>query len=404
MKKHVNHSKMRGMNLSLLLDNLRRHAPVSRAELSALTGINRATISNSVKTLIEQGIVKELGFRSGADVGAPSVDLAINPNAGRIIGCEMGGDFISIGVCDLAGKLYQTRDICDPLSGSDTDLITCLINSLEEVYHEALAEGHSVLGLGVTLPGLVEIESGIVLSCPLFDWYDFPLGEKLSQRFPIPIYIGNVSHMAALGESYFGVAKNSQHVLYIYVGTGISGSYLIDGEVLPGATNIAGEIGKMELGLTEETLDMSSSNWESLADQNALIKRMEQLISDGLGSQYGTPRDFPLTFSVDKIQECIGGHDPVVLQALDQTAFWLGVGMSNLVNIFNPEMVVIAGPFVHFSEYLFPKIDHVIQHKVLPWHREVLVLCPTAFSKFGGSIGAAATVFWEILHNPEKWF
>ena len=198
--------KVRKINKSIVMNTLRLHAPISRARVANLTGLNRGTVSNIVNALIEEGLVSE-NEQEDSKVGRPGISLGLRPDGGAVIGMEIGVDFINIILTNfVAETLWETRVDISPSQPQ-----TSIISQAEQLVEQALSittEKHlRPLGVGIGLPGLINLHRGELIVAPNLNWRNVPLRLMWNQRFRLPIYIENEANLAALGEYYFGVAR-----------------------------------------------------------------------------------------------------------------------------------------------------------------------------------------------------
>lgn len=404
--KSVAHSDMRNMNISLILDHVRRHAPLSRSKLAKMTGLNKATVSNIVRELIKKRFIIELGTRdTKATIGPPSIDLDINPNAGWIIGAEIGNNSISVILTDLSPRILWRR-FQKTAQPNDLDAVLAqTLNLLTEAYAEGKKSDIPILGLGLAVPGLVDISTGTLLFTPYQNWRDVPLLHLIESQIDVPIYIGNKAHMAALGESYFGTARDSDFVLYINAGFSLSSGIVLYGDVLPGTTDLAGEVGHMTVdpnGLRCQCGNIGC--WETTANQQALHRRIQGAIASGQDSSLIQFTQGNLNeLSLSLILEAADSGDEVALNALEETGYWLGIGIANLINILNPQMVVFGGTLSTAHKYLLPTIQEVVAERSLHWAWKSCDIKLTAHKKDAGVFGAIATVYWGILNYPYEF-
>src|SRR5215211_6629787 len=187
---------LRQINLSTVLTHLRQNAPVSRAALAELTGLNRATITRLVRKLIERGFICETGFQS-LHVGRPSILLHLNPDAGYIIGAEIEVKFGSLLLTDLHAHILWRQEVDFGESGEQDEILNCVAQLIRQACTKAAETNRPILGLGMSLPGLVDVLRGVLLFAPNMGWSDVPVKQWLEKEFNFPIYIDNKANMAA---------------------------------------------------------------------------------------------------------------------------------------------------------------------------------------------------------------
>lgn len=395
--RHINHNDMRIRNLALILNHLHQNGPISRSEISKQLGINKASISTTVRELINRGIVVEVGHKIGnQEVGHPSIDIMINPDAGRIIGVNLESDRVRAVVTDVAPKILWRKEI----KFEKGCVLEEKLSFTKKIIDEAceIARGYSLplLGLGLGLPGLVDIENNKLLAAFELNWFEYDLDQLMVGNEDIPFYVGNEGRMSALGESYFGDLHKSDLTLYIHWGLETSGGIIVNEDVLPGNLGLAGEVGHVAVVPDGELCTCGHSGcWNAYINLNAILQRIEKL---------ATTQDSATTYeglSLDKFIHLARSGDLIITEALEETAIWLGIGISNYINLLNPEYVIIGGPLSVLFDQVSPFLTQEIETRALPWQRKGCPVIPSIYREDACLIGVVATVIWNILNNPQ---
>lgn len=395
---------MREINLSILLYALRNRGALSRAALAAETGLTKVTVSSLISQLIRLGFVAEGGINK-AGLGRPGTLLALNPRAGGILAAEIGVDFISIVLCDFAAKpLWRNRESTHT-NAPQTEILERVISNIRIAARHAKKQQLDILGLTLGVPGLVDVASGTLLYAPNLKWENVPLADILSEKFAFPVYVDNESSIAAFGETMFGVARGMQNMAYVYAGVGVGGGLVVNGRIMTGATGFAGEIGHVTLEPDGPVCNCGNYGcWETLASQSAVFHRVEQAIDRGTPSslaRYKHNNYEDLTISA--IVRAADEGDPVARQALCETGRYFGIGISNLVNTLNPEIVVIGGSLSAASTYLIPVIEQTLAKRALRWARQATRVVVAANGSDACTIGGVAIVYDQVLQHPQSF-
>ncbi len=390
------------MNLSLVLEALRLHAPVSRARLAQLTGLNKSTVSSLVEELIEAGLITEVGTRHSGSAGRPAIMLQPNPRAGGIIGSEIGVDFLSVIITDFSRQIVWRHF---ERLGRDRR-VEPVLQRFIEIVRSGIAETRSqverIFGLAVGVPGLVDIASGTLLFAPNLRWSDVPLRRMLEAEFPFPVFVHNEANLAAVGESYFGAARDAGSVVLVSAGVGLGGGIVLGGQLVTGAGGFAGEIGHMTIEPDGPLCNCGNRGcWETLVSQEALFRRVRDAIDGGRPSLLHelTSGDLSL-LTVPLVVEAAKRGDEVALQALEETARFLGIGIANLVNALNPEVVVFGGVLSLASDFLLPVVWRVITERALRWTSQSVRLVVAAHGFDACAIGGIAWIYQSLLRQP----
>ena len=396
---------LRQINLSTVLTHLRQNAPISRAALAEITGLNRATITRLVRELITHGFVRETGFQS-IRAGRPSILLQLDPDAGCIIGAEIEVKFGSVILTDLTAHVLWRQEV----DFVDEDQPDAVLNSTAQLVKQALSQASQtnphILGLGMSLPGLVDVSSGVLLFAPNMRWNDVPVKQWLEKEFDIPIYVDNKANMAALAESYFGSARESEYVLYINITAGVGAGIVLNQRIMTGASGLAGEVGHMTINPDGPKCNCGSHGcWETYVSALAVFRRVREAILDGEQSQLAeVVRDGFERITIPLMVEAARKGDQVALDSFEETGYYLGVGLANLINTFNPEKVVLGGYVTQAYEFLLPVIQKTVQERALRWPREAADIVVATYLNDASLMGAVATVYSQILSNPNQAF
>ena len=393
---------VREINLSIILNALRDRSPLSRASLASATGLNKTTVSSLVQQLIDGRFVSEVGVEKSDEIGRPGRLLELNPAAGCIIGAEIGVDFISVLVTDFAARiLWRQQERTARGSGQELILSRTLALIAAAMDHTAGSEAE-VLGLGLGVPGLVDVQSGTLLFGPNLGWRNVPLRARLAAAFRFPVYVDNEANMATLGENYFGVARGARSVLYVSAGVGLGGGLVLDGRVWPGAGGFAGEVGHMTMKPDGRPCNCGNRGcWETLVSQEAVFRRVRTALAAGDRSTLtaATGGDL-MALTIPLVATAARNGDAVARAALHETAVWLGIGLANLINALNPEIIVFGGILSLASDCLLPVVAAVIRERALRWPAAATQVLVAAYGADACVMGGIATIYHQILSQP----
>lgn len=394
---------VRQINLSVILNHLRKKSPISRAGLAQATGLNKTTVSSLVDELLQRQFVREIGFTS-ARKGHPAIMLELNPAAGFIVGCEIGVDFILLVCTNFAPEIiWRHEEHTDPSMGQQAilDRACALLN---EAIQRGYQEYGTLLGIGVGVAALIDQSTGTMLFAPNLRWMEpFPIRAMLQESFPrAPLIVDNEANIAALGEHYFGVAQDHDEVLYISAGVGLGGGIVHDGRVFSGVAGVGAEVGHMTMDPDGELCSCGNYGcWETQVSQRALFRHIQQSFAQGetgLLFQLTNEGTDPLT--VPMIVEAAHAGDAVALEALEKIGRDLGIGIASLMNALNPELVVCGGILSLAGEFLMPPAKKELEQRALRWNREAakVVLAKHGFD--AAAMGGVAAVYETILAQP----
>ncbi len=394
---------LREKNLSSVLQLLYSEAPLSRAQLATKTGLNKSTISSLVEDLLERRLIHETGVNSNG-AGRPATLLEVNAKVGAAIGVELGVDFIGVVVTDFMGHILRRKQItADPAATQDTTLNQTL-TLVEETIGEHGTSGLPILGLSFSIPGTVDLEQGILIFAPNLNWHNVPFREIFSNSTGLKVFIENDANAAAIAEHLFGVAQNLKDFVVVFAGVGLGGGLYLNGQLYRGRGGYAGEIGHTPIMAEPLQMPCHCGNlgcWETYANQYSIIQRVQRRLDDkpsALITSLMDTQKSALTISIIKQAADAGDRDAI--DSLTEAGTAMGNGFAGLVNIFNPEMIILGGPITIAGEHLLPSIRQSVNKHGM---REIVVQTEINLSAFGPDaslIGAAAVVVDDILTNP----
>jgi len=391
-------NSVRKFNSALVLDFLRREAPRSRAELAVATGLNRSTVSSIVNDLVSDGLIQETTFQSDR-VGRPGLLLELNPSGGFAVGLEIGVDFLSAIVTDFTANVLWRRHEKSDASQGQVTVIEHAFALIEDALAFGRAQNLRPLGIGIGIPALVDLNRGYVMLAPNLHWENTPLRLMCTQRFRLPVIVENDGNASAMAEYYFGAARNVKNSIYLSAGVGLGAGIILDGKLFRGTSGYAAEIGHMVADPKGELCACGKRGcYETLVNPRPVIRLVQEALDTS-----DTPsllRDVrgPITF--DLVVEAARQNDAVALDALKSLGDNLGIVMANLINLFNPEMMILGGVLGHAAEFLMPVVEESIKTNALSLSRRDVTL---AASKYGDEtcvMGAATLILDQILREP----
>lgn len=381
MKVTGDQALVKKINKSIILHTIRTHSPVSRAKVSEMTGLNKATVSNLVAELCGQELIAEAGPGESSG-GRKPLMLHFNAMAGSVIGIELRVKQLTAVLCDLDGgvlfeleRRLETHDFHYVLEQ--------MKNIISELTAEAPASPYGLVGIGVGVPGMVD-EKGVVLFAPNLGWEMVDLRSMLESIFSVPVTIDNEANAGAQGELNFGAAQGVRHLLYISAGSGIGSGIIIGGELYKGARGYAGETGHMTIEAEGKPCSCGSRGcWELYASEKTY---------DNLGLS------LPARTTAELVRHAQNGQEDT-LQHFSTMGEYLGIGVTNLINSFNPELIVIGGALSEAEPWLGGPLRKVVAERTLPYHKQQLEITFSKLGSRGTMIGAGFSAVMHFLGN-----
>lgn len=379
---------VRALNKSVVLNLLRLQTPLSRADLAKISGLTRATVSALVQKLIEDHLVLEAGFGESRP-GRPPLLLDLNASGGFAIGADLGVDYLLVVALDLKGRpIWRKRVIKSERTDVRED-VASLAQMIEEAIEAAPPTPLGPLGIGVGVHGLVEHPRGHLVLAPNLGWRDVPVADLLRRRFSIPIFVDNEANAGALAETWVGVACEVRNLVYLSAGIGLGAGIVIDGDLYRGSTGTAGEFGHTTVDPSGPLCNCGNRGClEVFVSERALVSDLQPL------------RSSSATVAADEVFRAAGQGDPAAIAALRRVGEYLGIGVANVVNTFNPQLVVIGGPMARGGDYLLEPVRRVVEQRALAHPRRS---APVVLSQLGESacaIGCGVMALRELFRVP----
>ncbi|HEX4573790.1 MAG TPA: ROK family protein [Gemmatimonadales bacterium] len=263
------------------------------------------------------------------------------------------------------------------------------------------ARGKEVVGIGVGSPGPLNTTTGVVLLTPNLGWTNFPLRDRLAAALGLPATLDNDANCAIFGEWWRGAARGADHVVGLTIGTGIGGGIVLYGKIYHGASDIAGEIGHMTIDLNGRRCKCGNYGClEAYASGPAIAARATEGIEAGADSALPRYVNGDLSrITAQLVYEAANDGDPYALDIVRETAKFLGAGVANIVNIFNPQVVVICGGVTLAGDTLFVPLWGEVQRRAFKPAVEACRVVPGALTGTAGVYGAAAVFMLRTWGN-----
>ncbi|WP_307872542.1 ROK family transcriptional regulator [Paractinoplanes ovalisporus] len=339
---------VRATNLAVVLRHLRSHAPCSRADIAATTGLNKATVSSLVTDLIDRRLVREVGMTENR-IGRPAMMLVLDGSPYAAVGLEINTDYLTAVALDLAGeRLLSWRRAFTGTPGQPGQAIASLAALARRAVAKLERENRQVLGLTVAVPALVDADGIVELAAGL-GWHQVDLRKSLTAALgdpPYPLMVENDANLAVLAEQRLGDEAGTSDLVYLTGGSSLRAGIICDGRLLRGARGFAGEFGHLPLDPAGPPCGCGRRGClEAYAGLDAVIR---QALPDAALS----PSEFGP--HVDEIHRLAKAGDAQVLAALTEVGRRLGHGISMLANLINPACVTLGGYFTVLAPWLIP--------------------------------------------------
>ncbi len=394
-----NSKYVKKINRMAVLNIIKENEFVSRQKLAEITGLTPPTITGIVRELVAKGFVKEEGLGKSSG-GRKPVRLKFNRLAGFVIGVEVTCQEVVVGVADLMNKPMQMQKFAQDMSDPQV-AVAFLAEKIKGLSDFAEVSKKRFLGVGVAFPGLLLSSEGVIKRSINLGrkWDDFPFKAVMEEKLGMAVCIENNSNASVLAERWFGGAIGCCDLAYINLGEGISAGIILDDRIVHGFRGHAGEIGHIVI-LEEGPLCNCGNRGclESICSIPAIIRKVNEEMpllkkNDSLKELW----QYRGNVNIEDIIESCDVEGSYAHQMVCQLGRYIGIGISSLINLYNPEMVFIGGRLAEAGKILLPSLLKAVQTHTFP---EIACTTDIKISKLGadsGTIGACALILKELL-------
>lgn len=381
-------SLLRDLNVSLLIELVRRAGPVSRADLARQSRLSAPTVSTIVDKLIQRGIFNEVSMAPSSG-GRPPVLLSIDPKAGYVVGIKLRADGLTTVVCDLDAQIVASRETNASLVGNPAAALLAIEQATLRVLRDAVIPPAKVLGVGVGLPGIIDTDRGICNFSHLLWWRDVDLAGPLRKRLGLPVWVDNDVNTLAVAEKWAGDAPDARDFVTLSVGRGVGLGIVIDRAIYRGANGAAGEFGHIIIEPGGAKCECGRFGClESVVGEGALCR--------AVGERLGKDVDR------EKLIDLLHVGNEVARSVVDNAAKRLGLAVANMMTLLNPELLIICGEGTELGatfidpiigavrEQTFGNLGRQVDVKVQQWGDEAW------------AVGAATQVLRETFSLPNS--
>jgi N-acetylglucosamine repressor len=349
---------IRDINKQIVLTYIRDLAPISRADIARETALQRSTVSAIVDDLLFDGLIEEIGTGDSTGGRKPTL-LRIRTGIPIAVGVDMTPRRTTIALADLAGRVLQKETF--PTS-PDIDFMSAQIIEKIEKYVSENKKHH--LEVGISVPGVADQATGNVLYIPYFQWSNWDIAKQITDKTGLHVTVDNDANAIALAELWFGaeISKKARNFITVWVGEGIGTGIIFEGQIYRGEKGAAGEFGHMIIGedAPVECSCGSRNCWEAHASEKAAISRYQTQIKNHSAKNGDNNADINMEQLIKRAQD---GENEAI-QALKETAKYLGIGISNLIIGFSPQAIIVSGTIAKAWDLIKDEIESMSERSV----------------------------------------
>jgi len=322
-----------------------------------------------------------------------------------VLGIDLGGTKILTAVTNTQGKMLSRDHSITPAKEGQEAVIKSILESVGRALAQAHISTPDLAAVGIGAPGLSNPETGVLFTSPnLPGWKDVPLRDIIEKELGKKAFLINDANAAAIGELYFGAGRGALNFIYITVSTGIGGGIIIDGKIYTGSTGTAGELGHMVID--DEGPQCNCGNkgcWETLASGTALSREARHRIKEGAATSILKYAGGNIEkINAEAIHEAAQAGDKLANELIARTAYYLGVGLANLINIFNPEVIIIGGGLSNIGDMLLKPAFEEAGRRAFRQSYQAVRFARAELGRNSGVLGAAAYALEKMNEGGTK--
>lgn len=370
-------------NTGLIYQLIDKYRGVSRIQLAELSQLAPASVTNITRHLLQQDFIKEVEQQLSTG-GRRAVSLTINESKYRVCCVKVGRNHLYMGWYDLCENLLAQETSTFSYVDGDS-LSEGIIEQLTLFIRTHLTENQTLLNISLTLSGLINSQKGIIEYMPNIQIKNYALTELISSHFAVDCFIGNTIRALALSERYFGASQDVEDSLFVRVHHGVASGIISQGEIFLGANNHVGELGHIQVDPLGDRCQCGNLGClETICSNDVILDKARQMLE--LGEKSLLDKD---DLNMAKICDAALKQDPLALNLLTHVATQLGRVLAIVVNLFNPQKIILSGELFNAEKVIFPILQRTIERQSLSSLHIPMKLCRTTLDK-NATLGAYA--------------
>ncbi|MCG9551991.1 ROK family protein [Vibrio sp. Isolate31] len=380
---HIDHIKQ--VNAGRVYKLIDLKGPISRIDLSKQSELAPASITKITRELMEAHLIHETTVQEATTRGRPAVGLQTNNEGWQFLSMRLGRGYLTIALHELGGDVLIDTKI-DIHERDQDDVLARLLHEIDEFFQTYAEQLDRVTSIAITLPGLVNSEQGIVLQMPHYNVENLALGPEIYKETGLPVFIANDTRAWALAEKLFGNSQDNDNSVLISIHHGLGAGIILDGRVLQGRHGNIGELGHIQIDKEGKLCHCGNRGClETVASSQAIREQVKERLANGEESTLTAFEDV----TIEQICAAAADGDPLAVEVIEQLGRYLGSAIAIVINLFNPEKILVGGVINQAKSVLYPAIQTCIEEQSLSVYHQDLELVESRFYKQATMPGAA---------------
>ncbi|HOV26170.1 MAG TPA: ROK family transcriptional regulator [Pseudobacteroides sp.] len=359
-----NNRFLKEFNQTVILDTIRVHKAISRAELSKLTGLSPTAIGSIVSELLEMGYISESGIGESKG-GRRPVLLELKPESLYTIGVDMDVNYISLVLMDITSRIIEEKMLAMPKTLVFENVMKVIQKEIKRILKDHSIKTERLMGIGLSVPGMVDSSECKVIFAPNMGWENVDIKGQFPDLKGVNVYLENEAMASAISENWIGTCQGISNFVCVNIKSGIGSGIFIDGKPYRGANGITGEVG--HIVVDSNGLKCRCGNYgclETIASTAHMVEQAKRLVKSGIASKLNDIEDVE-EIDAKSIIDCAREGDDVSRNILLESARFLGLAISSIVNLLSPQKIVLGKDFVNYSDIVLDNLKEIVKCKAL---------------------------------------
>jgi len=388
---------MQELNRHVILHTIRKNGPISRSDIAKLLSISPTTVTSAVNDLLKDGYVIENGTGM-SNGGRKPILVQFSPNHRFLIGVSIDNSRVTIAEMNLDAEVRRRVDL--PSNGKTGDDIIAFVLDAIERFMQHYEDLTTCIGIAAIVPGIIDAKNGVIRYNAKLHLKDVRLKERMEERSGLTVWIDNDANAMALAELHFGSFQHHKNLIYITIGDGLGTGIVVNGAILRGTHGGAGEFGHTSIDRSGSLCDCGNAGcFENYVSWPAIFSRIVSAHARGKQSTIMDLANGDITqITINTFLRALEQQDELATGIMKEVAAYLGAGIVNLVNLFNPEVIILGGNLSHKNDAMLNQVREVVLTGAMEILTEGLLIQPASFGEEIHLKAAAALIMQDLFH------
>jgi len=387
------------INKTVILNVIKEHAPISRTEIARITEFSGASVTKFVNDLMKMGLVREDGWEDSKG-GRRPVLLKLVPESRFAIGVDLGAANLRVVVVNLEAKIITKITKKTRADEGKEKVFKRMITAIYEAIDTSKVDKSKIKGIGIGISGIIDHKRGICLFCPhIKGWENVPAKKLLEEEFGVEVSVDDSARTMALAEHWCGLAQKIENFIFVNVGIGVGSSIFINGQIYRGSRGTAGELGHTTIDKNGPRCMCGNRGClETLISGPSITRRAKESLEEGVVSLISKMVNDDLTkITPEIVAQAARKGDKLAFNIMEKTGEYLGIGIANAINLFNPELVIIGAGISGAGDLFLDTLKRTVKARALHTASTSVEIKLSELGDTTAALGAAILILKNIF-------